>query len=166
MVESNNLIMHLLRIITPEEISEIATKHNGGKFLSLTDLAVERFEKKIFRNFADDAEESTSIEESNTENDISTEAKILPFAIPEKDVAEVQEELPVKKVHHGENENMATFILIEKERLKKSQKSLKQKEIIDLYRKNSHVDVEQIKQSNQEAAASDESGILVNKKHY
>lgn len=158
--------MHLLRIITPEEISEIATKHNGGKFLSLTDLAVERFEKKIFRNFADDAEESTSMALDNDEDLLSTEAKVLPFTIPEKDSNEVVEELPVKKIIHAENENMATFILIEKERLKKSQKSLKQKEIIDLYRRNSHVDVEQIKQSNQEAAASDESGILVNKKHY
>jgi uncharacterized membrane protein (DUF106 family) len=61
---------------------------------------------------------------------------------------------------------MATFILIEKERLKKSQQSLKQKEIIDLYRKNAHVDVEQIKQTSHEATSGDDSGILVNKKHY
>jgi hypothetical protein len=69
-------------------------------------------------------------------------------------------------VEHKENENMSSFILIEKERLKRSQFSLKQKEIIDLYQKNSHVDVEQIKGSNNNLAQSRESGVLVNKKQY
>jgi hypothetical protein len=61
---------------------------------------------------------------------------------------------------------MSSFILIEKERLKRSQKSLKQKEIIDLYQKNSHVDVEQIKGSNTNLSQAREAGVLVNKKQY
>jgi hypothetical protein len=159
MIESHNLIKKLLRITTPEEISEIATRHNGGKFLSLTDLAVERFEKKISRDFSDDAE-------AHEITEIASVAKILPFKSDTELNTQQEQIVHQSKVLHGENENMATFILIEKERLKKSQQSLKQKEIIDLYRKNSSVDVEQIKQTNQEAASGDELGILVNKKHY
>ena len=159
MVEAQNLIMNLLRIITPEEISEIATRHNGGKFLSLTALAVERFEEKVFRDFSDEEKVITEVEEKSA-------AKILPFTHDRELSAEAPAVVHVSKVSHGENENMATFILIEKERLKKSQQTLKQREIIDLYRKNSSVDVEQIKQTNQDIANSEEAGILVNKKHY
>lgn len=161
MAPSHNLIMHLLRIITPEEISEIATQHNGGKFLQLTDLAKERFEEKIFRDFSDEVSLHSEMEQKAA-------AKILPFKTEKDSLEEEAKEAIVhtQKVAHSANENMATFILIEKERLKKSQKSLKQKEIIDLYRKNSSVDVEQIKHSNQDVASSNESGTLVNKKHY
>ena len=151
--------MLLLRIITPEEISEIATRHNGGKFLSLTALAVERFEEKIFRDFSDDEKVHSDLEEKSA-------AKILPFKTEDDEGKEVEAKVHAPKVTHGENENMATFILIEKERLKRSQQTLKQKEVIDLYRKNSSVDVEQIKHTNQDIANASEAGTLVNKKHY
>ncbi len=61
---------------------------------------------------------------------------------------------------------MSSFILLEKERFKRSQKKLKEKEIINLYAKTSHVDAEQLKASNENLTQSRESGILVNKKHY
>jgi hypothetical protein len=67
---------------------------------------------------------------------------------------------------HKEDENMSSFILIEKARLKQSQKTLKQKEIIDIYQKNSNVDVEQIKSTNNDPTSSSETGVLVNKKRY
>ena len=89
------------------------------------------------------------------------------MAIRTSQVAEdYEEEEVVQKVEHSEDENMSTFILVEKARLKKSQKVLKQKEIIDLYQKNSSVDVEQIKSMNSEAAQGTEAGVLVNKKQY
>ena len=47
-----------------------------------------------------------------------------------------------------------------------TQKILKQKEIIDLYQKNSNVDVEQIKITNNDPTSSSEAGVLVNKKRY
>jgi hypothetical protein len=61
---------------------------------------------------------------------------------------------------------MSSFILIEKERLKQSQEALKRKEIISLYRKNSNIDLEQIKSTNQAAGDAGEAGVLVNKKQY
>lgn len=200
MATPNTLIMNLLRIMTPEEIADIATKHNGGKFLSLTDLVTERVEQKIYRDFTS-PESIDEIHEAHSkmakEKDLS--AKILPFgkpgsspavapensasgipsegapvslttmAIQTSQIAQqawVEEELETEKVVHTEDENMSTFIMVEKARLKRSQKILKQKEIIDLYQKNSNVDVEQIKNSNNEATPSSEAGVLVNKKQF
>ncbi len=202
MAVQNLLIMKLLRIITPEEISDIATKHNGGKFLSLTDLVSERVEHKIYRDFSS-TESLDEIHEAHSKRNNKEEAsaKILPFN--KKEVAErpaedeafigpeeaqsprfvvqakttsqvvSEPEVEIKPVHekvilpeHREDENMSSFILVEKARLKLSQKSLKQKEIIDLYQKNSNVDVEQIKTTNQNPMSSSEVGVLVNKKQY
>lgn len=187
MATQNFLIMNLLRLITPEEIGDIATKHNGGKFLSLTDLVNERVEHNVYRDFS----KAEALEEFQEEQ--LSQAKILPFkkssSVEEENskVAVVQSEEvsslaamaeaqfanhsaetpePIQEVTHQENENMSSFILIEKERLKRSQKSLKQKEIIDLYQKNSHVDVEQIKGSNNNISQAREAGVLVNKKQY
>ena len=204
MASQNLLIMNLLRIITPEEIADIATKHNGGKFLSLTDLVTERVERNIYRDFTkpESIDEIHDAHSKHHADENDSAAKILPFgkksirpvevdaqdeseallkapvktaqfqslatmAIRTSQVAEdYEEEEVVQKVEHSEDENMSTFILVEKARLKKSQKVLKQKEIIDLYQKNSSVDVEQIKSMNSEAAQSTEAGVLVNKKQY
>jgi len=197
MATQNLLIMNLMRIITPEEIADIATKHNGGKFLSLTDLVNERVEKEIYRDFSSN-DAIDIIHEEHAQKQLEREAKILPFNLKEESVVEnisvsgtlfesrpqlintsqvapvesfeakVQPALKVKEkeIEHAENENMSSFILIEKARLKRSQKSLKQKEVIDLYQKNSNVDVEQIKSTNQNSADFSESGVLVNKKQY
>ncbi len=188
------LIMNLLRIITPEEIADIATKHNGGKFLSLTDLVNERIDRKIYRDFSStDSMDEIHEEHNEQKNEKINSAKILPFnleknkifnesatespatfntqAKPISQISPVFEEEQsieevVERVLHKENENMSSFILIEKARLKQSQKSLKQKEIISLYQRNSNIDVEQIKSSNQDPSTSSEAGVLVNKKHY
>ena len=190
------LIMNLLRIITPEEIADIATKHNGGKFLSLTDLVNERVDKKIYRDFtSNDSINEIHEEHANQQNEDEGSAKILPFNKLEKNqllqeaqsveissdenkpkfvvqaraTSQLKPEQEVESVVHAvhkPDENMSSFILIEKARLKQSQKSLKQKEIINLYQKNSNIDVEQIKSTNQSPSTTSEAGVLVNKKHY
>src|SRR5665647_19826 len=75
MAIQNFLIMNLLRLITPEEIGDIATKHNGGKFLSLTDLVNERVDHKIYRDFSS----ADSMDEIHDDHNKPLEAKILPF---------------------------------------------------------------------------------------
>lgn len=199
MAVQNLLIMGLLRIITPEEIADIATKHNGGKFLSLTDLVNERVDRKIYRDFTStDSMDEIHEEHASQNNEKLGSAKILPFKLeksegsdeisPEENesvelasklISQVKPITQLKPVHeveveveeavvavHKEDENMSSFILVEKARLKKSQKSLKQKEIISLYQKNSNIDVEQIKGTNQSPSTSSEAGVLVNKKQY
>lgn len=196
MAVQNLLIMTLLRIITPEEIADIATKHNGGKFLSLTDLVNERVDRKIYRDFSstdsmDEIHEEHAVQHTEAEGS----AKILPFnKLENKDMATDEHseeaaaprfvtqakptsqfapayehvEAPAKAavIEHKEDENMSSFILVEKNRLQQSQKALKQKEIINLYQKNSNIDVEQIKSTNQNPSTASEAGVLVNKKQY
>jgi hypothetical protein len=183
MAVGNFLIMNLLRIITPEEVGEIATKHNGGKFLSLTDLVNERIERAIYRDFSD----VNSMEEIYEEHSNYNQAKILPFKkdnvlqaseqaneenskiksnLDSNESIIASNEVIPKSVKHEENENMSSFILIEKERLKRSQRILKQKEIFELYQKNSDVAVEEVKSSNRDSSKSNKAGILINKKHY
>ncbi len=197
MAVQNLLIMNLLRIITPEEIADIATKHNGGKFLSLTDLVNERVERKIYRDFSSsDSVDEIHEEHAHQANEKSGVAKILPFNKKEVEAevktARIEHESPAPRFVvqsistsqlkpeyedqvepaknpgsiHKEDENMSSFILVEKARLKNSQKTLKQKEIIDLYNKNSNVDVEHIKSTNQNPSTSGEGGVLINKKQY
>lgn len=173
--------------MTPEEIGDIATKHNGGKFLALTDLVNERIEKNIHRDFSN----LEYMEEIHEQKEAAEKlAKVLPFKKGETPAGEagantegevslsslahgsleggaaVALEPHEEKAAHAEGENMSSFILIEKERLKRSQKILKQKEIIDLYQKNVNVDVEQIRSSNSNFTQSNEAGVLVNKKQF
>jgi hypothetical protein len=180
MAVQNFLIMNLLRLITPEEIGDIATKHNGGKFLSLTELVTERVEQKIYRDFSS----PDSMNEIHEAHARSNQAKILPFKKlgadgeigTEKENTEgthfstqevpLSSEVEPRQEEHKENENMSSFILIEKARLKRSQQNLKQKEIVDLYQKNSLLDVEQIKGSNTNSEQANETGVLINKKQY
>lgn len=184
MAAANHLIMDLLRIITPEEVGEITTKHNGGKFQSLTDLVNERVQKNIYRNFAMNIEQE---EESEG-------AKILPFKLEDlneefdaegnpievpalnqeeinKGLTELAKNMLDKKTSedrddHSSEENMSSFILIEKARLKRSQQTLKRKEVLELYQKNISVDVEQIRGQEDNLSQSREAGVLVNKKQY
>ena len=196
MAVQNLLIMNLLRIITPEEIADIATKHNGGKFLSLTDLVNERVERNIYRDFSS-LDSMDEIHEEHAQQGLEKggSAKILPFGKKEIEPHSSQQIIegepqprfvvqmkstsqfapqtldqvaPTEAVvvEHKQNENMSAFIIIEKARLKASQKSLKQKEIINLYQQNSNIDVEQIKSTNQNPGSSSETGVLVNKKQY
>ena len=181
------LIQNLLRILTPEEIGDIATKHNGGKFLSLNDLVNERIDKKIYRDFSTqdymeefhekskgakilpfkkngDAEESSASEATDPTEEIAHQSLT---GMGEAQLAQAgASKESLEDSAHADGENMSSFILIEKARLKRSQKMLKQREIIDLYQKNSNVDVEQIRGSNNNLEQSSEAGVLVNKKQY
>lgn len=171
MININQLIGQLLRIITPEEINEITTKHNGGQFIPLTDFAHERLLKNYSRNFAEQVDVEL----------FTQEAKILPFVkdrhltVEGKEIAtenmnslagQAAVDLERPMVGHNEGENTSSFILIEKERLKRSQQVLKQREILDLYKKNSTVEIQHSNTEDTLADKKELTGVLVNRKHY
>jgi hypothetical protein len=184
MAATNHLIMDLLRIITPEEVGEITTKHNGGKFQSLTDLVNERVQKNIYRNFAQNIEQDDEgegakilpfkLEDLNEEIESDEESLEVPDLNPaeiNKGLTELAKNMLDKKTkaqidEHANDENMSSFILIEKARLKRSQETLKRKEVLELYQKNISVDVEQIRGQEDNLSQSSEAGVLVNKKQY
>ncbi len=181
----NYMMMNILRIITPEEIGEITTKHNGGKFISLTELIDERFDKNVIRNFAEPQEfnqteakilpfkkNSDEITQSPNETEINLESEetilteSLESVISEDSQSAVKKTSTDRGLEHNEEENMSSFILIEKERFKKSQLTLKKKEIMELYQQTAKAEVEQLRHSNQNMNTSTLDGVLVNKKQY
>lgn len=67
------LIMTILRLITPEETAEIATKHNGGKFVPLTDLLKDKLTPlKTVNQIVQNAEKIPPIQE-----DVSADVIVL-----------------------------------------------------------------------------------------
>lgn len=195
MARQHQLLMKLLRLITPEEISEIVVKHNeGGRFISLTTIVKERVLGRVYRDF----QSLEVLEDIHQKNNIpKTEDNLLDFAkehLPTmdgiKDNAELRMATKFKSegassalitddadyiglnAHQKElskelcieEMNMSAFILEEKERLKKSQKTLKKIEVVELYSKNAHLNTEDIKIENKSKSESSQKGNLVNKK--
>ena len=181
-----NLFRKLLRIITPEEISDIAVKYvEEGRIVALSEILRDR----VFRNMNRDFSKLTYKDEI-----FEADQKVLKFR-QNKD-KEQHEEKPSSEnfeyaspVYHvqmrpntqvKENEdfitlnnhlkddesvkNMSAFILEEKERLKKSQHVLKQKEVMVLYEKNAHLGREEIKKENKSLKESAQKGNLIDKK--
>jgi hypothetical protein len=164
-----SLLGDILRIITPEEISELTATSSGSSRLELTDML-------------DQFEDGEKFDFTNDEG-----AKILPF----KKGGEVEEEeqlAPVQagpQVHEyfqhyiekmkigdtskdvkGNTVETSVFILKEKERFKYVQSKLKQKEVMGLYMKNAGVDIEQEKTLKDDLSKSSRTGVLVNKKQF
>lgn len=165
-----SILTDILRLLTPEEISELTSTSTGSTRASLTDL-LDMFE---------DGEELDFTDRFTDEG-----ARILPF----KKAQEVEEEVVHLNTgrqvceyieHFYSNKEMtksdktnkpetvvtSLFILKEKERFKYVQGKLKQKEVLDLYLKNSGVDIEQERMLKDDLSKSARSGVLVNKKQY
>ena len=161
-----SLLNDLMRILTPEEISELTSTSSGSARVELTDLL------KSFEN----GEEVNDVEEYS--------AKILPFKKVDEVEAEITYEAGPKVIeyiehfHHkrslgdtsrsseGKSVETSTFIIKEKERFEFVQKRLKKKEVMSLYLKNANVDIEQEKTLKDDLSKSSRSGVLVNKKQF
>lgn len=166
-----SLLTDILRILTPEEISELTSQSTSNSRLALTDLL-------------DMVEEGESVS-FNTEASEVDGAKILPFkkkeeVTEEKEVYHCGKNTQEYIEHHfhkitlgetaknerGDTVVTSVFILKEKERFKYVQAKLKSREVLDLYRKNSNVDIEQEKILKDDLSKSSRSGVLINKKQY
>ncbi len=164
-----SLLTDIMRILTPEEISELTSTSTGSSRVQLTEML------DLYESGEDigDAEEFS--------------AKILPF---KKDSGHSQDELEItyqcgrlavevienylKKralgntavCGDGKSVETSTFILKEKERFEYVQAKLKKQEIMGLYMKNATVDIEQEKALKDDLSKSSRSGVLVNKKQF
>ncbi len=162
--------------LTELMLSELKNKDN-----SIT--PVEQSENELEAVKLEPKVESESLISSPEDN-----AKILPFNSEESEV-EIQGEhvkkVELKKSVEKKSLKMANgteiffdeevevteekvdttqFILSEKEKFKKQAKRLKQLEVMDLYKKNASVDIEQERVNNDDLSKSANSGVLVNKK--
>jgi hypothetical protein len=118
--QSTNLLMQLFRILTPEEIYELTTISEGAEKNSLTSL--------IFNALGCDVGDK-EINDGVTE-DTGETSNIIPFPV-----------VGDREAPAGQDEGFVTdkkgvvFILDIKEKMSNSQRALKSKEIISLYKK-------------------------------
>ena len=162
MAAQNVLMMNLMRILTPEEIGELTTKHEGDSRVALTAL----LEQDI-----------------GVRTGPQRPAKILPFSMRTKgpimagpECQDLLNTLKVIKLEKekknevrfapDENANTSYFILSEKERFQVNQKKLKGKEVMVLYRRASSVDLDLEKKNKDNLNRSIISGVLVNKEQF
>ncbi len=166
----SSLMMNLLRILTPEEINELTTTSEGNKRVPLTQLMY------VKMGVASEDVEAASL------------AKILPFTFPEQESSDESEDIASSEIvdpdtakltsdeevliddqinDQDPDEKMQTssFILFEKKRLAKNVHKMRQKEIMQSYKKNASLDIEQEKGLHDDMSKSSRSGVLVNKKH-
>jgi len=162
-------MMNLLRILTPEEINELTTTSEGNKRVPLTQLmyvkmGVETSEEveaaslaKILPFTFPEAEEDESVEaKSIADAEITSEADVVD--------QDISSETPNEK-ESADRMQTSSFILIEKKRLEKNVHKMRQKEIMQSYKKNASIDIEQERGLRDDMKKSSRSGVLVNKKH-
>jgi hypothetical protein len=170
MQDEGNLFRMILRIISPEEISDLTSQSSGSQRVPLTDLAEGIYlkgktEEEIFEDIEKGSDKNRSIEVKTEEPD---EAQEDGWELEEGEDGEGSDS------EEGEEEvvvpdnllDMASFILEEKEKSSKSQKKLKGSEVMGLYKKTSMVDIEQEKKIKDDLSKSSNLGILINKRQY
>lgn len=165
------LLTTILRVLTPEEISDLTTTSTGDRRVNLTDIINQRLDG-VGHDFGDP----------------ERMAKILPFKKSEDEEEVVEEKVPTfcglraqefierffirRKLtdtsvdSEGNQIETSSFIFNEKERFAYSQSKLKQREVLGLYRQNAAVDVDQVRALKDDLFQSAHTGVLVNKKQY
>lgn len=159
----NILMMSLMRILTPEEINELTTKHEGDSRVSLTELLEKSLKGIPFEH---------------------DQAKILPFSkkknilVAGPSIQDLLNNLEPEviltqsfgfqrhKIERDENGNTSNFILSEKEKFKDNQVKLKKKEVFNLYQKTASVDIDLERKTNDDLRKSTKVGVLVDKTQY
>lgn len=170
------LISSILRILTPEEINELTTTFDGASKTSLTDMISEKIE---FDSHTSDAEGAkilpfaprADVEEQNDKEqsvEMVSGPKVMMLLESLSEWTKQAIKNPFgenrKKRIARKSKETSSFIIEEKKKFEKTYTSLKSREVIGLYEKNSHVDIEQQRTNKDDLTKSGQTGILVNKK--
>ncbi len=189
-----HLIMSLLRILTPEEISKLTTSHSGQKKVPLSILLSADVGGKNYKDV---------IEEKRAENEENAEAgaRILKFDENPQNAVEISlEEAPrekftfqcgqrierlmdaYSKTFEKMNKNIfgqkrfpkkagsanikqaSTIIIEEKKKLYNSYSAIKRMEVLSLYKNTSDVDIQSQKRNKEDLGHNSSLGVLINKK--
>lgn len=176
------LIYNLLRILTPEEINELITTGSGKTRTSLVELMEKHFnsneedvvegakilpfklEQEEERLEADQSEEVQEIENREYKLGRGCFKKLRELQLEHKrNLKDLFAEKRKKKIIKDKKE-ISLFILEEKKKLESASTSLKGKEIIQLYEKNSKVDINLYRKNRQNLQQASQMGVLINKK--
>jgi len=173
-VDPSYLLTLLLGILSPQEINN----------LTITDESIVK----------DSSTSILELEVLGLEGDVG-QAKILPFKQSSGPSVEVQDDcidllsdddfhghediiieegdkndpqalFKKKKVRVEKKMDMTTFIIREKRKLQASQKKLKERQILESYKKNASIDIEEEKKLKEDLSKSSKLGVLINKRQY
>lgn len=171
-MNDTDLIRKLLRVLTPEEVTDLTTFGDGIAKEALTDLLMGhnsgqqiKYNASGFAKVIPFPELITGVEDQGQLQDdqLVTGQRVHQFI--NQFITKVKFES--HKVHPGAKPvETSTFILNEKERFKAVYSRLKGKEVLELYAKNSVVDLEQERKNRRDLSKNSSTGVLVNKKHY
>jgi hypothetical protein len=182
------LIKNLLRVLTPEEISELTTSSSDKKKIGLSLLLSSDLRGENYQEVMDNLQASETSRRNHDSE--SGEAKILPFDeerpeerfVPQagqrvhlllQEYGKVFAELDKKvlgskrfpkRKSHGSRQQTSSLILEQKKKLFESYSKIKSKEVLSLYRTNNEVDLTKKKGSEEDLSFSSKLGVLINKK--
>ena len=170
MSASKSLLLGVLRIITPEEISELTTSSKGSRRIPLNEVIENYFNGEnidsLFMVNEEDAEvielDASSTEKSGAESFDNNCTRMLSTYL-ENPVKFRKELCDTLTDESGRTNDTSIFILNEKERFKKNQRKLKTQEVKSLYQDSKKVVVSKVKDADI-INDSTNSGVLVNKK--
>ncbi len=152
MEPSEKIIRSLLRIITPDEISELTKIASLRPREALTEIMLRDYER---------GREKTAMD-SPVKTALDEDLKDAPLGLSDGK--------EVKLILKGSEElsRGSLFILFQKEKLRSSVSKIKEREVFDSYKKNSSVDLNQEKQNRKrdDRNLSSHVGILINKKQF
>jgi hypothetical protein len=153
------LFMDMLRLITPEEISELVTKHEGEIKFALTEALEALLKGKEFDAANGIVENSDNVLQFPKAKTEETQELVCEWPrINDAESGQVE--------FKAESDTTSSFILSEKKRFEKNQRILKSREIHKLYQAESAVNVEFKRQTSKDLNKSSEVGLLLDKKHF
>ncbi|MBL6990955.1 MAG: hypothetical protein ISR65_14310 [Bacteriovoracaceae bacterium] len=149
----DNLLMNLLKIITPFEMERLTVKSVSKEKRSLTQMLTNKI---LGRSEAKD-EKAQDTEKEAVDDQANAEDK--------KDEEGTQNEKnPPNSKNGKEKVNVNVFILDELKKSEKSQKRLKGREVLETYQETGSVTIEQEKMMKDDLSKSTSLGLLINKK--
>ncbi len=166
-----DLLHKLMMLLSPEEIRALTTDSQGEQRVSLTEMILKEQgqmagEAKILPfKAAEAATGAVGLAQAvgaPTETLKVEKAKENLTLVP---TPPTSEEVEVPKAEDLGTGMSATLLILEvKEKLKHTQEKLKEKEVLNLYRKSSAIDINQEKLNRNDLKKSSNLGILVNKR--
>ena len=156
MAQRSSLVMNLLRILTPEEINDLTTSNQGDRRISLTSIAQDELFGEKAKILPFNADHTGQNKELKVHDEM---VKMLEKYLT---VEESDDDSELEKI----NEQKATSCLIldEKKKFEKVTKLSKSRELFELYKKNSSINIQREKKMRDDLERSSRKGVLVNKK--
>ena len=192
MAFETSLLDSLFRLLTPNEINELTTTSGDNKKIPLSLIGDGFVNGKDYQQvlressdepesteheakilpFGSDSDSDENDHEASSELESLTCAKevesLLTYFVEQCKIWDsnvLGASRPGLNLNAIKKKETSTFIIDEKKKFEVSSSKLKSVEVLDLYRKNSKVDIELQKNNKEDLSKASQSGVLVNKKH-